>query len=93
MRTVENWLNDLNDLTLKLIIFDNLIPIWRSKEVSNMSEALSYGFVWSGTRQGFDFWDRICKRMFRLEIEKQAYLISNITYNEFSRWDKSIKIR
>ena len=87
MKTVENWLNNLNDLTLKFIIFDNLVPIWRSKEVSTMSEALSYGFVWSGTRQGFDFWDRICKRMFRLEVEEKTELAADVTYNEFSKWD------
>lgn len=93
MEPVIKWLDQIEDLSLKFIMFDNLKrtrSLIIDRPINKMSQALSSAFVWTQSPQGFIFWDKIHRQICNLEYSNDHALIKLLTYDKFKLDDQTL---
>ena len=73
--TIEQALDQFEDLTLKLLLFDNMIPGRKFTMVSStmIASAVSMSFMWKTTPQGDVFWRYVFHSCFKNAHKKVTY--------------------
>lgn len=59
MRTIKDYLNDINDPLIQLRALCNLQFDKEDRIVENMEDAISLAFCWDDTPEGYDYWDDV----------------------------------
>jgi len=93
MEPVIKWLDQIEDLSLKFIMFDNLTRtphLTIDIPINKMSQALSSAFMWLNSPQGFNFWDNIHRQICNLEDSNDHALIKLLTYDQFKLNDQTL---
>ena len=57
--TVEWWLNQLKDPIIKRLALGNMDNRYNNRFTNDLQGAIGYSFIWKGTKEGHDFWDKI----------------------------------
>ena len=65
-KTIAQWFAECNDASLKAKLQNNLIAEFAEattdsigQEITTLNKAISCGFYWSSTPEGFDFWNSL----------------------------------
>lgn len=60
-KTINEWFNTVGDVILREKLIERCQPSRRGARCKSLRKALSTGFVWRVTPEGYDYWYKLCK--------------------------------